>query len=307
MKCPRLLLVTLAGVTAGSAQSASSSYTLLHSPAGDIGGGGRINNTGGTIVADISSGDAASGMVSQITTGGVQAKINLIGQLYDPKSVSVDATPATIDEGGTRQISAKANLDDATVLDLRGTPGTIWSNGTAIAGLNIFTGIATAAAVHQNTSTSVAVRYRGIQDNVALNILDIDKDNFSSYGGDLLDDAWQVQYFGQPPNSLAAPNEDPDGDGRSNRLEFLSGFGPTDSVSFFQFAITGRSSNTATFRLNKVVPGRTYTVKANTDLQTAPTMVGAPFSVGAEELDRVVLDPSAEGGRKFYYLEISKP
>ncbi|RYD29414.1 MAG: hypothetical protein EOP87_18390, partial [Verrucomicrobiaceae bacterium] len=158
MKCPRLLLVTLAGVTAGSAQSASSSYTLLHSPAGDIGGGGRINNTGGTIVADISTGDAASGVVSQITTGGVQAKINLIGQLYDPKSVSVDATPATIDEGGTRQISAKANLDDATVLDLRGTPGTIWSNGTAIAGLNIFTGIATAAAVHQDTSTSVAVR-----------------------------------------------------------------------------------------------------------------------------------------------------
>ena len=60
-------------------------------------------------------------------------------------------------------------------------------------------------------------------------------------------------------------------------------------------------------RLNKVIPGRTYTVKANTDLVTPPTTVGAPFTVGGEQANQLFQDPTATGGKKLYYLEISKP
>jgi hypothetical protein len=48
-------------------------------------------------------------------------------------------------------------------------------------------------------------------------------------------------------------------------------------------------------------------VKANTNLVTPPTTVGAPFSVASEQTYRLFQGTSATGGKKFYYLEISKP
>jgi hypothetical protein len=138
--------------------------------------------------------------------------------------------------------------------------------------------------------------------------LNTNADNFGAYGSDGLDDDWQALYFGQPPNANAAPTADPDGDGRNNRFEFLSGFVPTDPTSAFQFTMTGFTSpGVAELRLNKVIPGRTYTVRANANLVTPPTTVGAPFSVGSEEMNRLFQDSAVTGTRKFYYLEISKP
>ena len=60
------------------------------------------------MTADLSIGDIASGTVSNLTGGGVQTKGNLIGQLTDPRTVTVSVSPATIDEGGTRQLTLLA-------------------------------------------------------------------------------------------------------------------------------------------------------------------------------------------------------
>jgi DNA/RNA endonuclease G (NUC1)/PKD repeat protein len=58
--------------------------------------------------------------------------------------------------------------------------------------------------------------------------------------------AWQVQYFGDINNPLAAPGTDPDGDGMNNLQEFLAGTDPTNSASAMRItSITRQGTNVA--------------------------------------------------------------
>lgn len=105
----------------------------------------------------------------------------------------------------------------------------------------------------------------------------------------------------------AAANADPDGDGRNNFFEFLSGFDPTSAASFFRFAVIGFSGpSVLDFRLNKVIPGRTYTLRESPNL-IAPFVPVGSFSVSSEETNKLVQDTAAPAGRNFYQIEIAKP
>lgn len=258
------------------------------------------------MTADLSIGDIASGTVSNLTGGGVQTKGNLIGQLTDPRTVTVSVSPATIDEGGTRQLTLLATMDDATTLNLTGL--TLWTFGVPISTIDAVNAVATAGSVFANTPRQVTATFQGVSGDLTLTVLNANPDNYFAYAADGLYDDWQVLHLGPPPNANAAPTVDADGDGRNNRTEFLSGFSPTDPASFLEFIFQGFSSgNVMDFRLNKVIPGRTYTVKANTDLTTTPTPVGSPLSVVSEQTNQLFQDPAANGRRKCYCLEISKP
>ena len=299
------LLAGLAPVFAQST-STSTSYSLLHAPAGDLGGGGRVTNAGTTVTVDISVGDPASGVVSNVSAGGVVAKGNLVGQFTDVKGLTLTSASPEVNEGATLQFDALQVLDDATLTAVPAT-SVAWTVSGPLTGISAG-GLATAAAVYQNSVATVQGVLGSVFGTRPVTVLNVNADNFGAYGSDGLDDDWQALYFGQPPNANAAPTADPDGDGRNNRFEFLSGFVPTDPASAFQFTITGFTSpSVAELRLNKVIPGRTYTVMANTDLVTPPMTVGAPFTVGSEEANRLFQDGAATGARKFYYLEISKP
>ena len=162
--------------------------------------------------------DGSAGLIAGISTvasPSETAKHGYIAQLYDLASgISLSATPATIDEGGARQISAARNLDDGTGLAL--DPATVaWSVlGGPITGINL-TGVATAGTVYQNTGAGVQGVASGFTASLALTVLNVNIDNFGAYAGDTIDDAWQVLYFGLPPNLAAGPAMDPDGDGQN--------------------------------------------------------------------------------------------
>jgi len=236
----------------------------------------------------------------------VVTKGNLVGQLTDVTGLTLTSASPTVNEGATVQFGALQILDDATLSAVSATSVT-WSVAGPLTGIGAG-GLAAAAAVYQNSVATVHGVLGSVFATRAVTVLNVSADNFGAYASDGLDDDWQALYFGQPPNANAAPTADPDGDGRNNRLEFLSGFGPTDPASAFQFTITSFTSpGVAELRLNKVIPGRTYTVKANANLVTPPTTVGAPFTVASEETNRLFQDGAATGARKFYYLEISKP
>ena len=147
MKTKTLItLILTVGTLVGSATwrpafaqstSSSASYTLLLAPAGDAGGGGPVANAGSTVTAEISTGDPVSGVVSNVTAMGVQAKGNLVGQLYDATGVIVSAAPATVDEGDTRQLDAEATMDDATTLALD-PQDVAWSESSAaLSGISV--------------------------------------------------------------------------------------------------------------------------------------------------------------------------
>ncbi len=308
MKPPFLFVCTLlAGLATASAQSTSTSpsYSLLHAPAGDLGGGGRLTNAGATVTADVSVGDLASGMVSNVSAGALVTKGNLIGQLTDVTGLTLSSASPSTNEGGSVQFNALQTLDDATQSAVPAT-SVAWSASGPISGISAG-GLATAAPVFQNTVATVQGVLGSMSATRTLTVVNLNSDNFGTFGNDGIDDDWQVLHFGQPPNANASPSADPDGDGRNNLMEFLSGFLPTDAASAFQFRILGYSGpGVMDFRLNKIIPGRTYSLKESANL-IAPFVTVKVFSAASVETDKLIQDTGAPADRNFYIIEISRP
>ena len=290
-------------LTLGSAVAATSAnYTT--SPQTIDAGGQHAASTNYT--ADGSVGGVAG--VSTATTPDAIAKQGYAAQLYEVAGVTVAATPATINEGSTRQLSAQATLDDATLLAL--DPHEVaWSVLSGeLTGIDS-AGVATAAIVYQTSAASVQGAWGGFSGSLGLSVLDTNPDNFGSYAGDGLADSWQQQYFGLN-NPLAAPAADPDGDGQNNLLEFTAGTVPSDPASRFTLHIekVPGSPQQKSLVFSPRVAGRSYTVLTTTDLSAAtPWQTLSGTSVVDIGSTRTVTDPAATAPRRFYRVQISQP
>ena len=116
--------------------------------------------------------------------------------------------------------------------------------------------------------------------------------------------AWSTQY-----NLVQGPNGDDDSDGNSNILEFVTGMVPTNATSVFKTAVSAVPGQLNQFAISfsPITSGRTYTVKSIESLTsgTWSALTGSTTSdVGSE---RTVIDTQANGGSKFYRVEISIP
>ncbi len=293
----------LFALTLGSAMAGTSAnYTT--SPQTIDAGGQRAASTNYT--ADSSLGGVSG--VATATSPDASAKQGYIGQLYEVNGMVVTATPATINEGSTRQLSAQATLDDATLLALDPLE-VAWSVLSGpLTGIDS-AGVATAAIVYQTSSASVQGAWGGFTGTLDLSVLDINPDNYGSYAGDGLADSWQHEYFGLD-NPLAAAAADPDGDGQNNQLEYLAGTVPNDPASRFTLhlnPVPGFPSKKSLV-FGPRVAGRSYMVLTATDLAAATswqTLTGA--SVVDDGSTRIVTDPAATGPRRFYRVQISQP
>ncbi|MEY4488254.1 MAG: hypothetical protein RIQ79_762 [Verrucomicrobiota bacterium] len=236
---------------------------------------------------------------------GYTVKSGYIAQLYEVTGLQIAATPGTINETGTRQLSAGLLLDDATTLAVAASSVT-WSvqNGP-LTGIDA-NGLATAAPVFQNTLATAQGLYSGATGTLGLTVLDTVPDNFGTYAGDGLGDDWQVQYFGQN-NPAAAPAMDPDGDGQNNLFEFTAGLVPTDRASVFvvNLAIPVGQPAQRSIVFSPRLAGRTYTVKTSTTL-SGWTDLTAP-AVSDNGTERTVTDLTASGPRQFYRVEVNRP
>lgn len=305
LRCILSVAVTLPALSLSAETSSSSARFELNQEA-DAGSGGPIANAGSTVVANTSTGGSFSGGVSSVTTSGFVSKPNYIGQLYDVGSVAVTASPTTVNESETRQLAAIATMDDGTTL--ANLAETIWTvDEAAILEVDASTFIATAGIVYEDTLSTVEASIFGTTGSLALTVLNTALDNYPGYGGDGLDDGWQVQYFGAVPVPEAAPDQNPDGDRFNNADEFLTGFSPVDSNDFLRLTPAGFASGVATLRINKVIPGRLYTIKADTELSGSfSETVGSSYSYLVEETDTLLFDNNANETRKFYILEVSE-
>jgi hypothetical protein len=255
--------------------------------------------------------DGSAGMVAGISTVASPtgtAKSGYVGQLYDVTGLIVNSTAPSVNETATLQLAAWQLLDDATFLAVPATSVAWVVVSGPLTGIDA-SGLATAGTVYQNTAASVQGAFAGGIGSLDLTVLDSIADNFGAYGGDGLDDAWQVQYFGQPPNALAGPLADPDNDGQNNAFEFIAGLIPTDGTSVFRLRIEPVPGQPGQKKLifSPRFTDRTYTVKARPDLLTgAFTPLGSStFSDNAQE--RTVTDLDATGAMKFYQVEITRP
>ncbi|MCB1065996.1 MAG: hypothetical protein KDN20_24150, partial [Verrucomicrobiae bacterium] len=151
--------------------STSENFSLLPAETGAAGG----IATSASFSAETSTGSGIAGGVSNVTTGGVQAKGGYTGQLYDAQSLAVAADPAAVNEKSTTQLSAVATMDDDTLINV-GESGIIWSilDGP-ITGIDS-AGLASVGEVFFNGPASVRGSFDGIDSDLVLTILNVKLD-----------------------------------------------------------------------------------------------------------------------------------
>jgi hypothetical protein len=220
------LVTLLAASSLHAATRTSADYSIT---AESYDAAGAVLSSANYSVKGASVGTIAA--LTSVTSPAITNKSGYVGQLYDVQGLSVAATPTNVNETLTAQLSAAPLLDDATTLANLDPSSVSWSVVSGpIASINT-SGVATTGNVYQNTIATASGSYQSNSGQGTLTVLNVGTDDFQSYGGDGIDDAWQVQYFSQPPNSNAGPNADLDGDGESNLSEYRSGTNPTNPNS----------------------------------------------------------------------------
>jgi hypothetical protein len=249
--------------------------------------------------------DSNTGGVAGISSAATDTvKHGYAGQLYDIVALSVTAPPSNaLNENTGRQLFAAPLADDSTTLAPFDPATVTWG---VIAGpiASISTGgLATAATVYQDTLATVGASTLGLTGQLALTVLNVASDDFGGYAGDGIDDAWQVQYFGEN-NPNAGPNADPDGDGQTNLFEYIAGNAPNDSASRFELRMTERGKLVFTPRL----PDRTYAIEYRADLSNGADWAPLTgFNQSDNGSERTVVDTDASTPAKVYRVRISYP
>jgi hypothetical protein len=256
-------------------------------------------------------GEFGAGANALVASAAYIGKGGFVGELYEVISLSITASPSNnLSETASRQLNAAPQADDSTTLAGFNPSSVAWSIISGPIASISSSGLATAGNTYQDTPATVGGTAQSLSGQLNLMILNVTNDDFGTYAGDQIDDSWQVQYFGQPPNANASPSADPDGDGQVNLFEFTAGLVPTDSTSRFVLKIqsVGGQPSQKNLIFNPIAGGRTYTVQFTTTLISplswAPLTGTTEGDIGTE---RTVNDPNATGAKRFYRVEISKP
>lgn len=283
--------------------SASSDYTVV---CDTFDGGGSQGASADYKITD------STGLIVDVASGGplqvILLKAGYVAQLADGVAVEISAASTIVDEGLTLQLAAAQVLDDGSQ-NLLQPAAVAWGVISGPVSSVSTAGVALAAPVFQDDVAVVSGTHGGLSGTLGLTVRNIDKDNFGSYAGDGIDDAWQMQYFG-PDNPAAAPLADPDHDGQNNRFEYVAGVVPTSPVSWFRLMI----ENVPGFDLRKRLvfhprlAGRTYTVETSTSLDAGALWEPLADSMTQDDAEsRAVTDLNATGVRRFYRVEITMP
>ena len=301
-----LSLLLLAAAHAGPRTSAN--YTILT----DTADSGGTRTTSANYTNDGSAGAVVG--LSTVASPAEVAKNGYIGQLYEVTGLVLNAASLNVNEGATVQLAAWQLLDDASLLTVPGA-SVAWSVVSGpLTGIGA-SGLATAAIVYQNTAATAQGSYLGNLGTLGLTVINVNTDDFGAYAGDGIDDAWQVQYFNQPPNANAGPNVDFDHTGQTNLFKYIAGLNPLDGSRFtLSIGPTPDPAHPGQFLagqksliFNPRFADRTYTVTSKSDLTLAgwsAITVSPPVDSGTT---RTVADQNATGVEKFYRIEITKP
>lgn len=245
------------------------------------------------------------GGIGSAAAPSVLAKHSYAGQLFDPSALVITANPTNVNELATRQLGGMTMNDDLTSNAVAAAQ-IAWSVLSGPITSIDAGGLATAGAVYQNEPATVQGALGGKFSTIGLTVLNDNLDNYGSYAGDGLDDAWQVQYFGLGnPNALASL--DPDGDLQINRFEYIAGTIPTNALSKFNLSIAEVSPDRKDVTFEPRFVTRTYSVEYATNPGTGsfvPLSGGVVSDVGPI---RTVRDVQATNFTRYYRVFITYP
>ena len=302
---PRIACLLGAALASVSSVAAGPRVSTSYAIATDVADLGGRRTTSASYTNDGSTGGVAA--LATVAAPVVTARGGYAGQLADAVGLALNSASPSVNERATVQLAAWQLFDDASLLAL--PAGSVaWSvQSGPLVSINA-NGLATAGTVYQNSLAVARGSFGDASGTLMLTVLNVSADDFGAYAGDGIDDAWQVQYFGAPPNPNAAPDADPTGTGQNNLFKYIAGLNPLDGSRFTltTLPVAGQpGQKTITFQ--PIVPGRTYVVTAKPTLTSTiwtPIDASAPIDNGSS---RSVIDLSASGPDKFYRVEITKP
>jgi hypothetical protein len=115
---------------------------------------------------------------------------------------------------------------------------------------------------------------------------------------DGLPDNWQARYW-EPASSYPVGHVDSDGDGASNREEFLAGTDPTDAASVLRASIRAIEAG---IQIGwEATPGAMYRLQASPDLESWSDVGGPRFAAGVSV---AVMVPHAEAASYYRVIRI---
>ncbi len=98
---------------------------------------------------------------------------------------------------------------------------------------------------------------------------------------DGLPDSWQAKYFGSAASAWPIAGADSDGDGNSNRDEFLAGTNPADGSSALRTSL--ENTQLGTLLAWNTLPGGLYQIQASSDLVNWTDVGGIRLASGTRE------------------------
>ncbi len=275
-----------------AAAGVSDNYTLT--PETVDSGGLRGTSANYSLNASTNAGGAAA-------SASYTARSGYAGQLFDATALTITASPSTVNEASSRELSATVIHDDSTKSPLAAGSLTWSVQSGPLAGISP-SGLATAAPVYQHTTAVARGSWQSLTATTTLTVLNVLPDNFSTYAGDGLPDDWQVLYFGLG-NPQAAPLLDPDGDGLNNRFEYHACLVPTDRLSTFSVSISSAPGGGHMVTFSPRLPGCTYTLLGSNNLSLWAPVTGTITDVGNT---RTILDPASTAPSRFYSIQVQR-
>jgi hypothetical protein len=125
------------------------------------------------------------------------------------------------------------------------------------------------------------------------------------FDGDGISDYWETNYFGNVNTTNNASNalDDPDGDGMSNRDEYIAGTNPTDALSILKIVLTATNANVLHFVAQSNI---SYSAQWRTNMASA--LWNNLTSITAQPLVRTVqVNTATEPPSSEKYIRIVTP
>lgn len=297
MKASLFLLVAVLAPAALFADTRSSAdYTILQDTLDSAGQRG----TSASYAADQSV--SAIGSIAT-AAGGLTLRQGYTGLLLDVAGLSADIEPQPLAELAEGQLSAVLANDDGSFVPIPAQQ-VAWSVITGPIRNLTPEGLVTADRTYTTSAATIKATWQGYNNNVDFSITESVPDNFGIYTGDGVNDAWQVQWFGEN-NPLGVGGSDADGDGDPNALEWAAGVNPTNANDRFEFTLQSITASVATLRFNKVIPGTQYKIMKNaSDLGAGAWVLLQNLSFPALGTNVDTQDASIPGKRYFYRVDL---
>ncbi len=287
---------------------ASQSYSLT-TEAVDLGGSSVVGSAAYTL-GGTALGQPVDAPVQTSNAASYTDKPGFVGQLYDVRGLSVSGAGGVngVNERATLQLAAAPLLDDGTLLAALAPGAVTWSVVSGPVVSVSASGLATADTVYQNTAATVRAASGGLSGTGTLVVINVNDDDYGSYAGDGIDDAWQVMYFGIN-NPQAGPLVDADGTGQDNLFKYLAGLDPLDPTARFVLSIAPVAGQPAqrTLIFSPVYGGRTYTVQTTSSLTQPNWTALNGATVVVNGTTETVTDPDASTAPRFYRVLVSLP